>query len=351
MYRFAILAGVFAMLHPAIASAELPPLIPRDVLFGNPGQSQSANLPQRQVHCLPRTRRQKRTASVGAKRKPPKGEADDKKITSDEKRGIRQYFWGQDNKHLLYLQDKGGDENFHLYASEIETGKTRDLTPFDGVRVQGVDADDKHPDTILVGLNKRKQASLRHAPDHCFHRRGETRYGEPRRRRRRDHRRRLRHPRRDHRQHEDGWLRFESARQSWRGVEGDQELDRTEEQGSAAGFGKEPNVLYIIGNDNANAARLVKYDLSTNKEEVIAEDKEYDLGGMMFNNQKRIPLAVSFTKARTEWKVLDDSVKDDFATSRRYAAATSASAAQPPTNNSGSFAYTTDDGPTSVLPL
>ena len=59
--------------------------------------------------------------------------------------------------------------------------------------------------------------------------------------------------------------------------------------------------------------RLLKIDLATGKEEVIAEDKEYDVGGAMIDERKtNMPLAVSFTKARTEWKVLDDSVKADF---------------------------------------
>ena len=112
----------------------------------------------------------------------PIDKADAKKITSDEKRGIRQYYWPHDGKHILYLQDVGGDENFHLFASELATGKTRDLTPFDGVRAQGVYLEDKHPDTVLVGLNKRDKAAVRHPPHHDLDRRGEARHREPRRR-------------------------------------------------------------------------------------------------------------------------------------------------------------------------
>ena len=57
------------------------------------------------------------------------GKDDDKVVTKDTDRGIRIYFWAQDNKHILYLQDKGGDENWRLYAVDLDSGETRDLTP------------------------------------------------------------------------------------------------------------------------------------------------------------------------------------------------------------------------------
>ena len=49
------------------------------------------------------------------------------------------------------------------------------------------------------------------------------------------------------------------------------------------------------------------------KETIIAEDKGYDVSGALIDDDKRIPLAVAFARARVEWQVLDDSVKDDFA--------------------------------------
>ena len=132
-----LLAGVFAML-PAPAFAELPPLIPRDVLFGNPDKAGPQISPDgKHIAYLAPDKNNVLQVWVRST-KPPKGEADDKQMTSDEKRGIRQYFWAHDGKHLLYMQDAGGDENFHLFASELSTGKTRDLTPFPGVRAQGV---------------------------------------------------------------------------------------------------------------------------------------------------------------------------------------------------------------------
>ena len=45
---------------------------------------------------------------------------------------------------------------------------------------------------------------------------------------------------------------------------------------------------------------------------MVAEDKKYDLGGTFVNRKTNQPLAVAFVKARTEWTVLDDSIKADF---------------------------------------
>ena len=121
----------------APARADLPPLIPRDVLFGNPDRAGPQISPDGKhiAYLRPDAKNVLQVWVRGTK--PPKGEADDRAVTSDEKRGIRQFFWAHDGKHLMYMQDAGGDENFHLYATDLESKKTRDLTPFPGVRVQG----------------------------------------------------------------------------------------------------------------------------------------------------------------------------------------------------------------------
>lgn len=342
MYRLAILAGVFAMLMPALASAALPPLIPRDVLFGNPDKASPQISPDGK-HVAYLAPDDKNVLQVWVK---PVGAGEAKKITSDEKRGIRQYFWARDNKHLLYLQDKGGDENFHLFASELATGKTRDLTPFEGVRVQGVEVDDGHPDAVLVGMNKRsKQVFDMHRLTLST---GEEKLDT------------------ENPGNVVGWTADanfviraatavnpmtggydlkvrEKPGAEWKAVKS----WTAEEQGSPVGFGKDPNVLYVTGNDGANAMRLVKLDLGTGEEEVVAEDRAYDVGGVFFSDRKRAPLAVAFTKARTEWTVLDDGVKDDFAALAKVRRGDFSVTGTTADEQKWVVAYSTDDGPTS----
>src|SRR5262249_43314435 len=83
------------------------------------------------------------------------GQEDDRVVTSDKKRGIRVFYWQPDGAHLLHIQDKGGDENWHLYQTDIATRMTKDLTPFAGVQAQVVDVNPYNQTEILVAINKR----------------------------------------------------------------------------------------------------------------------------------------------------------------------------------------------------
>lgn len=341
MIRYALAAAALAALAGP-APAQLPPLIPRDVLFGNPEKAGVQISPdgQRLAYLAPD---EKNVLQVWVR---PVAGGDAKRVTSDEKRGVRQYFWAFDGKHLLYLQDKGGDENFHLYAADLATGTTRDLTPHDGVRVQGVDLDDKHPDAVIVGLNKRTKAAfdahritistgadkldtenpglvLGWTTDKDFVVRAATAVNMK----------------------TGGYdvMVREKPGAEWKTVKS----YTNEEQGQAAGFGADANTLYVIGNDKSNTMRLTKLNLADGKEDVLAEDKEYDLSGAMIDNKRRIPLAVSVTKARTEWVVLDPSVKDDFAALAKVRRGDFSVGSQSLDQSKWVVAYVTDDGPVS----
>jgi dipeptidyl aminopeptidase/acylaminoacyl peptidase len=75
-------------------------------------------------------------------------------VTDDTDRGIRTFAWAHDGRHLLYQQDIGGDENWHLYDVDLQSMQRRDLTPFDGVQAQVIALERKFPTELLVGLNK-----------------------------------------------------------------------------------------------------------------------------------------------------------------------------------------------------
>jgi hypothetical protein len=112
------LFGVTASLQ-----AELPPLIPRDILFGNPERTSPALSPDgsRLAWLAPD---KNNVLQVWVK---TVGRDDDKVVTADKKRGIRRFFWAKNNRTLLYLQDSDGDENFHIYGADLESGNVRDL--------------------------------------------------------------------------------------------------------------------------------------------------------------------------------------------------------------------------------
>ena len=321
------------------ANADPAPLIPRDVLFGNPDRAAPQISPDGK-HLAYLRPDDKNVLQVWVR---TVGKEDDQAITADPKRGIRQYYWAFDNKNLLYLQDAGGDENFHLYGVDLETKKTRDLTPFEGVRVQGVDLDSKFPDQAIIGLNKRiKSAFDAHRLTLSS---GDLKLDT------------------ENPGNMTGWTtdaNFEVRAATAALPSGETQLKvrdkpgaewktlRTwsaEEQGSAAGFGLDANTLYIVGNHDANAVRLLKLDLATGKETPLASDKEYDLSGALMDDKKRIPVAASFTKARSEWVPLDDSVKADLETLKTVRRGDFTISSKTTDDTKWLVAYTTDDGP------
>lgn len=113
--------------------AELPPLISRQVLFGNPVKAGPQISPdgQKLAYLAPD---KQGVLNVWVR---TVGKNDDTVVTKDKKRGIRQYFWQQDAEHLLYIQDQDGDENFHLYQTSLKTGSTRDRSTAEDNRVVG----------------------------------------------------------------------------------------------------------------------------------------------------------------------------------------------------------------------
>ena len=54
-----------------------------------------------------------------------------KPVTHEKDRPVAGYFWAYTNQHILYSQDNKGDENFHVYAVNVDTGETKDITPLD----------------------------------------------------------------------------------------------------------------------------------------------------------------------------------------------------------------------------
>lgn len=65
---------------------------------------------------------------------------------------IKSYGW-LGNKRLFFTQDKGGNENIHLYAADIDGKNLKDLTPFDGITLGTVKLI-KDTDFVVVTMNK-----------------------------------------------------------------------------------------------------------------------------------------------------------------------------------------------------
>ena len=74
-------------------------------------------------------------------------------VTADTDRGIRTFSWARDGRHLLYVQDAGGDENWRLYDVAVDSLERRDLTPFDKIHATIIGTSKRRPTEVLVGIN------------------------------------------------------------------------------------------------------------------------------------------------------------------------------------------------------
>lgn len=154
-----LLAGsaLFASTIVSAQTATVPdsfssvPLIERSALFGNPERASARLSPDGQWLSW--------TAPVDGVMNlhvAPAASPDQVRVMTSEKvRPVRQYFWSPDSRKLLFIQDKGGDENFLLYSVDVATAKQSNLTPFTKTRVVPIGMSHRHKDRMLVGLNNR----------------------------------------------------------------------------------------------------------------------------------------------------------------------------------------------------
>jgi dipeptidyl aminopeptidase/acylaminoacyl peptidase len=139
--------------------ADLPPIIDRALIFGDPEISGAQVSPDGRHISFIKPYQDVRNVWV-KKLDEPFNAA--RPVTAD-KQPVGAYFWSEDGKYVLYAQDKGGNENFHVYAvdptsaADAATGvpAARDLTPVENVRAIIYSVPDKRPDIIIVGLNDR----------------------------------------------------------------------------------------------------------------------------------------------------------------------------------------------------
>jgi dipeptidyl aminopeptidase/acylaminoacyl peptidase len=147
----------------AAQSQGLPPLIDRELLFGNPEIAGAQISPDGQFLAF--IRPWKDTLNVWVKKT---GEpfASAHLLTAETRRPVAAFQWSRDGKSVLYVKDNAGDENFNLYAVDpaaaapagSDAPPSRDLTGLKGVQVQIYSVPKNQPDTVYIGINDRDKA-------------------------------------------------------------------------------------------------------------------------------------------------------------------------------------------------
>ncbi len=232
-------------------------------------------------------------------------------VTDDQDRGIRMFFWAHDARHLLYLQDTGGDENWRLHDVNLETMLRRDLTPFKDVQVQPLASNKKFPTEILVGLN-RDNPQL-----HDVYRldllSGDLTLVE-------------KNPgfagweadealviRAAYAPLPDGGMNLmvrDTPGAEWRQLMSFPADDAT--TSGVVSFSQDGQSLLVITPLDANTARLLRVDVATGNIEVLAEDAEADVDGVVLHPDTREPQIVLIEKDREEFIVLDPAIESDL---------------------------------------
>jgi dipeptidyl aminopeptidase/acylaminoacyl peptidase len=158
-----LLAFLLVGLNNFAQKNQLPPIIDRELLFGDPEIVGGQLSPDGQFISFIKV--YKGTRNIWVK-KAAASFSDAKPITEETARPISNYFWSRNSKYVLYTKDKGGDENFNLYAVDptgpLKAGENvpenKDLTNLKGVRVEIYSVPKSDPDAIYIGLNDRDNA-------------------------------------------------------------------------------------------------------------------------------------------------------------------------------------------------
>ena len=340
-YIFAVLATAVLGAWAIPVRADLPALIPRAVLFGNPEKTLPAISPNGKM--LAYLAPSNGVLSIWVR---TIGAGDDRVVATDPLRPIRNVQWQPDSKHVLYEQDKGGNENFHVFQTDIATKSTRDLTPFgDKVRSDIENIDPRYPAQILISSNKRD-------PQVFDIYRVDMRTGTAKLD--------TRNPGAIAGWAEDNQLNVRAAVQS--NADGSSELlvrntihapwrtllkASPDDTVAPVAFSPDNRSLYVTSSIGANASRLLEYDLRTGKNTVIASDPTYDVGGPFIDPKTRKLAAVSFERDRTEWQILDPSYKADFAALQSLHAGDIGFDGATPDGRQLIVSYVVDNGPVS----
>jgi dipeptidyl aminopeptidase/acylaminoacyl peptidase len=284
-----------------------------------------------------------------------------KAVSKDTYRGIRTHFWTYTGKHLLYLQDEGGDENMMLHCVNVETGEDVNLTPFDEIldadgkplmlpsgkkmrpRVQVQELSADTPEEILIGLNKRdaqffdlyrlnilsgemtmiqkNEQFAGFVTDETYQVRfaskvtpsGGTAYFTP--------------------DGNGGWQPYMEISA--------EDLMTT----SIMGFNADGSILYMRDSRGRNTAALFAINMETGESTQLAAHDKADVSGIISHPATHEVQAVSANYDRVSWQVVDESIQPDLDYLATVVDGDMSITGRTLDDKTWSVAYVTDNGP------
>jgi len=308
LFRFITPLLCLILILPSCADQKLPKLIPQKIIFGNPEQAAPQISPDGKK--LATIAPYNDVLNIWVRSITKKGGG--KPVTQDEEQGIIHFFWGGDSEHILYIQDKKGDENWRLHSVNVETSEVTDLTPFKKVQVRLIGLDKNFPDEVYIAMNKRDKKL--HDLYHLNWKTGELNQV-------------IKNP-----GNHVGWILDADFRV--RGAmtispQGHKDIYFRETDGSdwrllirwkgedadashPVSFSKDNRYIFLQDSRDSNTTRLVKMEIATGETEVLVEDPDYDLNSIMIHPDTHEIQVVAYQKARREWVILDETIRNDI---------------------------------------
>jgi dipeptidyl aminopeptidase/acylaminoacyl peptidase len=333
-------------------------LIPRQIFFGNPDRSNVQISPDGKrlsylapsngvtnvwVQATPTGEQAARGTQAEAARA----------VTNSAKRPIRMYFWAQNSQQIIYAQDRDGDENFHLYAVDLENGKEVDLTPYEKAQARLTASDRSFPDEILVSINNRlpelhdvwrintrtgkgqmifqnDAGYAQFIADSRFEVRVASKVNE-------------------RTGGLDAYIRA-SADSPWEEL-ARWGLDDSDTSGPI-GLSRDGKLLYVMDSRGADTGGLYAFRVDANGGtfggyELIANNPRADLADVVMDPIYERPQAVAFEYARNEWKIVDRSIQGDWDYLSRLAQGDFSISSRDNADRLWVVTYLRDDGPVS----
>ena len=293
---FAVTA-LFLAIPAVCAFAAVPPLLPMEDFFRNPTNAAFSISPDGTKLAFARPWEHRMNVYVR-----DIATGNEKRITSATERDIAGFFWKGSGK-IVYAQDSGGDENFHIYVTDIDGTNAKDLTPFEKVKAGVVDDLEDAPIHMLIGMNRRNPEVF--DVYRCNILTGELELvGE--------------NPGNitgwmtDH----DGKLR---AAVQTDGVNetllyrSDESQDfhvlmtlNFKETFSPVMFTYDNKMMYVVSNLSTDKTAIYTYDPETNKTlDFIFGHDEVDVGSLMHSKKRKIITGVTYTTDRRHYKFFD----------------------------------------------
>jgi dipeptidyl aminopeptidase/acylaminoacyl peptidase len=308
--KWVTLAGaaiVGAMLAGAAGAAEAP-LIERAKLFGNPTRTGGKLSPDGRWISYIAPRDGVLNVWVAPIDRPDQA----KPLTAEKTRPIRTTFWSPDSRQVMFVNDKGGDENFLLYGVDVASGTQKALTPFEKTRVEVIGTSNTIKDHILLGVNNR---------DPRWHDVYDLNLGT-------------------------GQLTKVYQNDSYAGFVADDQLKlriaaRSRPDGgtdyfrvvdnkveptpiaqngledalttSPAGFTTDGKTLYWVDSRGRDTAAIVAQDMASNARQVVAQDPRADVAGGLFNPRTGRIEAYQVDYLKSDYVPVGDAVTADLA--------------------------------------